>query len=206
MVSPPAITSADHARLSLEIHAAEQKTAAEIYVVVAHSADDFRLVPVLWAAVVALILPWILWFAAGLSIAVILPLQVLAFLLVSAVLSYPPLRYRVIPPGIATDAVHRAAVAQLMAHGVHLDGNRTAILLYVSMLPRRIEVVADHGIHARIDEKHWHELVGMIRREGQAGRLVDGLVAAVRASGELLAKEFPATGGRRRVREDVVET
>jgi putative membrane protein len=206
MVNPPAITPAEHARLSREIHAAEQKTAAEIYVVVAQSADEFRLVPFLWAAAVALILPWILWFAAGLSIEVILPVQVLVFLIVSAALSHPRIRYRVIPAGFAADAAHRAAVAQLMAHGVHLDSNRTAILLYVSMLPRHIEVVADHGIHERVDGKHWHELVGMIRREAQAGRLADGLVAAIRASGELLAREFPATGDRRRVRVDVVET
>lgn len=206
MVSSPVITPDENARLWREIRAAEQNTAAEIYVVVAHSADDFRLVPFLWAAAVALILPWVLWFAAGLTIAVILPLQVLAFLVVSAVLSHPRIRYRVIPSGIATDAAHRAAVAQLMAHGVHLDGNRTAILLYVSMLPRHIEVVADHGIHAKVDRKHWHELVEIIRREAQAGRLVDGLVAAVRTSGELLAKEFPATGGRRRMRQDAVET
>lgn len=206
MVSPSAITPAEHARLSREIRAAEEKTAAEIYVVAAHSADDFRLVPFLWATVVALILPWILWFAAGFSIAVILPLQMLAFLVVSAALSHPRIRYRVVPSGIAGDAARRAAVAQLMAHGVHLDSNRTAILLYVSMLPRHIEVVADHGIHARVDRKHWHDLVTMIRREAQAGRLVEGLVAAVRASGELLAKEFPATGDRRRVPEDVAET
>ncbi|HEX5282193.1 MAG TPA: hypothetical protein VFW28_19090 [Micropepsaceae bacterium] len=206
MVSPPAITPAEHDRLSREIRAAEQKTAAEIYVVVAHSADEFRLVPLLWAAIVALILPWILWFAVGLSIAVILPVQALAFLVMSAALSHPHIRYRVVPSGIATDAAQRAAVAQLMAHGVHLDGNRTAILLYVSMLPRHIEVVADQGIHARVDRKHWHELVGVIRREAQAGRLVDGLVAAVRISGELLAKEFPGTGGQRRLGEDVVES
>lgn len=206
MVIPAAITPADHARLSREIRAAEQKTAAEIYVVVAHSADDFRLVPIIWATVVALVLPWILWLAAGLPIAVILPAQVLAFLAMSAALSHPSLRYRVIPPGIASDAAHRAAVAQLMAHGVHLDSHRTAILLYVSMLPRHIEVVADEAIHARVDGKHWQDLVAMVRREAQAGRLVDGLVAAVRAAGELLAKEFPASGDRRRVREDVVET
>lgn len=206
MVNPPAITPDEHARLSREIRAAEQNTAAEIYVVVAHSADDFLLVPFVWAAVVALILPWILWFAAGLSIAVILPLQVLAFLIVSAVLSHPSLRYRVIPPGIAGDAAHRAAVAQLMAHGVHLDGNRTAILLYVSILPRHIEVVADHGIHTRVDQQHWNGLVATIRREAQAGRLADGLAAAVRLSGELLAREFPAMGDRRRLREDVVES
>lgn len=206
MVSPPAITPAEHDRLSREIRAAEQKTAAEIYVVVAHSADEFRLVPLLWAAIFALILPWILWFAAGLSIAVILPVQALAFLVISATLSHPRIRYHVVPSGIAIDAAHRAAVAQLMAHGVHLDGNRTAILLYVSMLPRHIEVVADQGIHTRVDRKHWHELVSVIRREAQAGRLVDGLVAAVHISGELLAKEFPATGGHRRVREDVVES
>ena len=40
MVIPPTITPEDHARLWREIRSAEAKTSGEIYVVVAHSADD----------------------------------------------------------------------------------------------------------------------------------------------------------------------
>ena len=198
MVMAPAVTPEEHARLWREIHSAEAKTSGEIYVVVAHSADDFRLVPFLWAAAVALVLPWILWFATSLAFETILVLQVLCFLAVSAALSHRSIRYRLVPRGIAADAAHRAALGQLMAHGVHLDSNRTAILIYVCMLPRQIEIVADAGIHAKLDPKHWQELVQMIAGEAQSGRLVDGLAAAIRTAGDFLAKEFPATDARHR--------
>jgi putative membrane protein len=198
MVIPPAITPEEHARLWREIRSAEEKTSGEIYVVVAHSADDFRLVPFLWAGAFALVLPWLLWFATSLGLETILVLQVLSFLAVSAALSPARVRYRIVPRGIAADAAHRAAAAQLMAHGVHLDGNRTAILIYVCMLPRHIEIVADAGIHAKIDATHWQELVSVIAAEAQSGRLADGLAAAIRTAGMFLAKEFPATGARHR--------
>ena len=100
MVISPAITPEDHARLWREIRSAEANTSGEIYVVVAHSADDFRLVPFLWAAAFALVLPWILWFASNLGFETILVLQVLSFLAVSAALSPASVRYRIVPRGI----------------------------------------------------------------------------------------------------------
>ena len=207
MVMQPAITPEEHARLWREIRNAEATTSGEIYVVVAHSADDFRLVPFLWAAAVALVLPWILWFATSLAFETILVLQVLSFLAVSAALSPASVRYRIVPPGIAADAAHRAAAAQLMAHGVHLDSNRTAILIYVCMLPRHIEIVADAGIHAKLDPKDWQEMVRVIATEAQSGRLADGLAAAIRTAGAFLAKEFPATGAHHRAEMTrIVET
>ncbi|HUF08344.1 MAG TPA: hypothetical protein VMO47_03420, partial [Rhodothermales bacterium] len=41
---------------------------------------------------------------------------------------------------------------------------RTGILLYVSILERRIEVVADKGINAVVPEDRWIEIVDLIRR------------------------------------------
>lgn len=207
MVIPPVLTADDHARLTAEIRAAEANTDGEIYVVVAHSPDEFRLVPILWSAAFALIVPWILWFTTALPVVVILSIQVLSFAAAFALLSIPALRYRIVPHGIATDAAHRAAQAQLMAHGVHLDSARTGVLLYVSMLPRHIEVAADATIHAKLDARHWRDLVAVIAREAQAGRLVDGLAVAIRKTGELLAREFPATGKRRHhSRPEIAET
>jgi putative membrane protein len=163
-------------------------------------------VPFLWSTAFALILPWILWFTTTLRFELMLVIQVLAFGALSALLSLSGLRYRIVPPGIAADAARRAAQAQLMAHGVHLDSARTGVLIYVSMLPRHIEVVADSVIHGKVDARRWQDLVAVIASDAKAGRLVDGLAAAIRKSGELLAKEFPATGKHRRSRPAVIET
>jgi putative membrane protein len=187
----PVFSAEDHARLSEEIRAGEANTSGEIYVVVSHSADTYRLVPVLWAALFALLLPWILHLTTNLSATLILSLQIVAFVAVSVLLSLPQFRYRVVPPALAEDAAHRAAMAQFMAHGVHLTSARTGVLIYVTLAPRRIEVIADAGIHKKVAADEWHKTVALIAAEARAGRLSDGLAAGIRTVGALLAQHFP---------------
>jgi putative membrane protein len=206
MVNPPALTQDDHARLTDEIRQAESRTSGEIYVVVAHSADDFRLVPVLWAAVFAMLLAWVLHLATSLSATLILSLQSLAFLGLAMGLSLPWLRYRIVPPALAEDATHRAALAQFMAHGVHLTTARTGVLLYVSMVPRRIELIADSGIHAKVPPETWDRTIALVASEARAGRLADGLAAAIRTIGDCLAQHFPPDpAGRDELANRVIE-
>jgi putative membrane protein len=191
MVTGPLLTPEDHARLSEAIRAAEANTSGEIYVVVAEYADSFRLVPVLWGALFALLLPWPLLYVTGFSLVQILLLQGLGFVAVSAILSLPQLRYRVVPAAIAEEATHRAAELHFMVHGIHLTTERTGVLLYVCMMPRRIEVLADAGIHSKVDPATWDKTVAQIASEARAGRLADGLIAAIHSTGELLAQHFP---------------
>jgi putative membrane protein len=207
MVNPPALDAQDHARLTEEIRKAENRTSGEIYVVVAHSADDFRLVPILWAAVFALMLAWALHLATSLSATLILSLQSLGFLGLAIVLSLPGLRYRIVPPALAEDAAHRAATAQFMAHGVHLTEARTGVLVYVSMIPRRIEIIADSGIHAKVPPDTWDRTVALVASEARAGRLTDGLAAAIRTIGDCLAQHFPrGPADRNELANRVIET
>ncbi len=195
MVRAPAISADDQARLTEEIRAAEARSAGEIFVVIASEADDFRLVPVLWAALSALLTAWVLYLATALSFVMILSLQAAVFLAAALVLSLPSLRFRIIPPSLAEDAVHRAALTQFMAHGVHRTQARTGILIYVSMAPRRIELVADSGIHAKVGNDVWQATVEDAARKARAGSLCEGLVGAIRSVGALLEKHFPRQAG-----------
>jgi putative membrane protein len=193
MVIQPALTEEEHASLSHEIRDAEAATSGEIYVVVAHSPDAFRLVPILWAALFALLLAWALDLGTGLSTSLILSLQGLGFVAAAILLSIPSLRYRIVPAAIAEDAAHRAALAQFMAHGVHLTSARTGVLIYVSLLPRRIEILADAGIHAKVGQDIWDKAVALLAAEARTGRLSEGLTHAIRDLGALLAAHFPRT-------------
>jgi len=197
MVIPPVLSLEEHAMLVREIESAEAKTAGEIYVVIAQSADDFRLIPVLWGALFALLLAWVLHFATTLSTTQILSLQVLGFIAVTGILSIPSLRYRVVPPNLAADAAHRAAWAQFMAHGIHLTTARTGVLIYVCMLPHRIEVVADEGIHAKINPEQWQQIVVQIAKGARVGHLSEGLAAAIRTVSGVLAKHCPCIASQR---------
>ena len=185
------LSAEDRARIAEAVRAAEASSAGEIYVVVARAADDYRLIPILWAALLSLLLPWPLHLLTDLSAGTILLIQAVSFVACAAALSHPRIRPRIVPASVAAEAAHKAARILFMAHGVHLTQARTGVLLYVALAERRVEVIADAGIHAKVDATVWDELAGDVIAAARAGRLTEGVIQAIGRAGALLAQHFP---------------
>jgi len=89
------------------------------------------------------------------------------------------------------EAVHRAALATLVDRGVTATRERTGLLLYVSLLERRAEVVADRGILAAVEPTTWARQVAALVAAVAQG--ADGVAVArhLRGLGESLAQALP---------------
>jgi putative membrane protein len=185
------VTAADRARIAEAIRAAEAATCGELYVVVTHEAGEFRFVSLLWAAMIALIEPWPLHLLTAWSTDTILLMQVASFVAVAGVTSHPAVRHRLVPRSIAAGASRKAAQALFMAHGVHLTEQRTGVLIYVALADRRVEIVADAGINAKVDQSDWDGIAQEVVSAARNGALGEGLVIAVQRAGALLAQHFP---------------
>ena len=88
------IPESDKARVTAAIQAAETRTSGEIHCVIARRSGDYRLVPVAWAALIALAVPLPLFWLTrwhGLTIYLI---QLAVFLCVALILAHPWLRVR----------------------------------------------------------------------------------------------------------------
>lgn len=191
MRSMRALNKAERSRIEQTIRAAETTTAGEIYVVVAREADPFHLIPVLWAAIFALLLPWPLFLLTTLSAGTILVTQVVAFVVVASIGSLERIRHALVPPSLAASAARNAAINQFMAHGIHLTEQRTGILIYVALYDRRVEVVADVGIHRCVSQADLDKLADDVIQAARNDQLADGLATAVKDAGDLLARHFP---------------
>jgi putative membrane protein len=86
---------------------------------------------------------------------------------------------------------HDNAVRQFLAHNIHLTGERTGVLLFLSMEERYAEVIADSGIDARVGQEDWDRIVGLLVSHAGKDRLAEGFCEAVREVGALLARHFP---------------
>lgn len=85
-------------------------------------------------------------------------------------------------------AVHQRAMQAFVEEEVFNTRDRTGILLFISLLEHRIEVVGDTGINQAVSEEAWVEVVDTIRDGIRGGRFVDGLVEAIDQCGRLLEK------------------
>ena len=215
--------TSDHDHIHDAIAEAEQGTSGEIFCVVARESGDYREVPLAWAGGVALLAPplalflgfspealarglqalshngWVAAHAGSLEASVIAALvgyatlQAALFVIVLAAASITPVRRLMTPSSLKRSHVHVRALEQF-AHRLHAIGDRTGVLIYASLAERRVEIVADEDIHAKVGEAAWDRAIAAALPEIRAGDHASGLAAAIKICGEVLAAHFPPTG------------
>lgn len=72
--------------------------------------------------------------------------------------------------------------------------HNSGVLVYVQLVDRRIEIVADLGISAKVGQAAWDKICRRMEEEFRAGRFEDGALHGVEAITALLARHFPPTG------------
>jgi putative membrane protein len=185
------ISPADKTRIVDAIRAAEVKTSGEIFCVIAGHSSDYRLVPLAWAAAVALVVPAPLIYFTLWPAAVIYLIQLVAFIVVALVLSLPAIRFRIVPRRTQHARAHVEALRQFFAHGLHLTENRTGVLIFASVAERYAEIVADAGINTKVAPQVWDEAIAALIAAIRDGRPGDGFVIAIVRCGAVLAEHFP---------------
>lgn len=185
------ITDTDKARITEAIRAAEAKTSGEIFCVVAQHSSDYRLVPVAWAAVIALFAPFPLIYLTDWSASAIYIIQLLAFLLAAIGLSQPKVRFRIVPRRTKHDRAHAEALRQFWAQGMHKTEHRTGVLIFASAAERYAEIVADAVINQKVTPEVWARAIHALTSAIKHGRPGDGFVAAIAECGAVLAEHFP---------------
>lgn len=77
--------------------------------------------------------------------------------------------------------------------------HNNGVLIYLQLIDRRVEILADRGINARVAQSKWdaicREMEAMFRTRAYA----QGALQAVASIGQLLAENFPASSGSREV-------
>lgn len=210
------MTPEDHQRIADAVADAETRTSAEIVCVITQECSDYREVPLAWAAVLALALP-ALAFALGLDPSVLVSLkrgwvtghssgfdeamrlslgayalaQSLVFLLAWMTVSLPTVRRVLTPAGLRHRRVHEAALRQFVARGIANTAEANGVLIFVSLLDRRVEVLADAGVHAGVAPGTWDRAVSAVRTAMRANHRADGIIEAVKICGDALTPAFP---------------
>ena len=88
---------------------------------------------------------------------------------------------------------HQRAVQAFFSHNLHATKDRTGILVMVSLLEHRVEILADTGINAKVPRDTWQKILNDMISKIKSGDLTEGFCTAVRECGEVLAKDFPGT-------------
>ena len=188
------LTQLDQDRISKAVLEAEKHTTGEIVPMIVTQSDDYPGARWRLAIVIALLFGflaysflgdydpvWILW-------AQIPGLYIGYWLGAFGVILRPFLLSSKID-----EEVYQRALQAFITRDLHATKDRTGILIMVSLLEHRVEILADTGINAKVSGDTWQKIVSNMIGNIKSGDLAEGFCIAVRECGEVLAKDFPGT-------------
>lgn len=194
----PFLTADDTRRIERAVAAAEERTAAEFVTVIAHSSGHYLYLPTLAAAAATLLLSGLALVLPGpftFTIARFYLGQVIGFIALYGLCRWRPVRRRLVPRHVQRER------ARLRAHEMFLDlglvGTRdhTAVLFFVSVAERYVEIIADRGVSSVVDDKVWASIIADFTAAVRQGRIAHGFLTAIEACTRVLAERLPPTPG-----------
>lgn len=69
--------------------------------------------------------------------------------------------------------------------------HNSGVLIYLLLADKRVEIVADRGIHNKVGATAWEAICGEMQRAFAAGRFREGVSFGVVAISDLLAAHYP---------------
>lgn len=79
-----------------------------------------------------------------------------------------------------------------LEHGLHRTELGTGVLILISLLEHRIEILTDRPILDHVPQHTWEDMVQLIRHGFHTGKPVESLCQAIHICGQILAEYFPA--------------
>jgi len=94
------------------------------------------------------------------------------------------------PRGAAVDALARARQV-FSALGMERTALRNGVLIYLALEDRKLAIVGDQGVHARVGDAYWVGVRDVMVEALRSGRAAKAVVSAVDEVGRVLAEHFP---------------
>lgn len=186
--------SADQqATIQAAVRKAESRTSGEIVPMLVAQSDDYREAAAQSAAILASALSLAVSLALhDTSVWSFLPTAFLLYFPLLAVVHRLPLLKLALTPGTrVSEIVRLRAIRAFYERGLHHTREENGILIFISLLERKVWILGDRGINAVIPAERWIALTSNLTTGIRDGRMAEALITTITEAGDILRKHFP---------------
>ena len=88
-------------------------------------------------------------------------------------------------------SLHNLTLNEFYRLGMQKTRDKTGVLILLLLSERKFQIIADEGIHKKVEEGKWDKIAGSMTNYFTKGNYFEGIAETIRAVGEELAKYFP---------------
>ncbi len=193
------LTASDEKRIQHAVAEAKSRTRGEIVPLIVGASDPYAHLHVtggIALAVTAFVIGTALWPTSHPSW--LLLFEVIGYAAGSLLFRLDRLKRLFLTRREMDAKVFDRALHAFYEHDLHKTKDSTGILILASLLERRVQILADRGIHEQVGDHAWQKAAALLTRALQEKRTGDGFCQAIAVCAEVLARHFPAGAGNPR--------
>ena len=186
-------TAADREKIRIAVENAESGTSGEIATMVVDHSDSYHEAEILGSVLVSGFVAVIVCIVFNhVTIWSYIPFVFLAFYPIRYLFRRSPrLKLPFVSRRRLVHAVRDRAVRAFFEKGLHRTRDESGILIFISLLERKVWILGDRAINVRIPPHDWHTLARELSAGIRDGRACEALCTVIARCGELLAGHFP---------------
>ncbi len=174
------------------IKEAESHTSGEVVPVILRKSDFYPVAHFRLALIVSILFAIMTYYNYDFNDPIILIWSQVPGMIVGFLLAYIPALKRLFTTNAEMqEEVHQRAIQIFHENKVSMTKGRTGIMIFISLLERKVEVLADCGINEKVEKNYWNDLVQTLIGHLKEGKAVEGIIAAIESCGKSLKESFP---------------
>jgi putative membrane protein len=187
------LSTAEKTAIRQAVLEAEKDTSGDIAVKVVEACDRYRdaqilgsvLLSGLFALIASLLLNHItIWFYIPAVFVLFFPCWYLFK-------KVPHLKLALVSDHDAMHEVSEEAIHAFYERGLHRTSHGTGILIFISLLERKVWILGDKGINDKVTPDFWNSLVAEVTKGIRERKTLDALCSVIATCGAELTKHFP---------------
>tara|TARA_B100000925_G_scaffold289512_1_gene272534 strand:+ start:422 stop:1045 length:624 start_codon:yes stop_codon:yes gene_type:complete len=89
------------------------------------------------------------------------------------------------------EEVHQRTLQAFFNNHLHKTKDGTGVLIFISLMEKRINIIGDHGINEKVGQSFWDSELDILAKSLKDENVTDGLLQVIGQIGDKLAEHFP---------------
>ena len=173
----------------------ESGSDCELVAVFARRSDDYLYIPLLWAALAALVLPMMFMpFLRGIDMMVYAAIQAALFFMFSVILRLDIVLPRIVPGRIRRRRAAQMARTQFVSQGLNAADAPPAILFFISFDERYAQILTNAKVP--VEDGEWQKVIDGMIAGIVNGKLEESVLETISKIGDVLQSHCASTGSQ----------
>lgn len=202
------ITDKDKELINELITDAELKSDSEIVPMIVSRSDNYPAAHFRSAIIVSFLFSLGLYFS---PLSIINPIYFLWIQIPGLVLGYymanmPSITRLLITKQEIEYEVTQRAIEAFFEHNLHTTEQHNGVLIFISILEKKIKIITDVGVKKKVDQKIWDEIIFDFTEKVKEGHFVEALKNTIAATSDIMENYFPSNGNEKKneLKNDII--